>query len=148
MVYRGTCNICKENNITATYYGESGFSGYYRTYINKRGIMNKDLEKACAKHLQIYHHPEHEGDSNVFNITVIKTFSKPMPRKCTEAIFIHNNDAEIRMNSKTKFLQPAIPRVVTTREPPGGEGGEGGWRGGGRGRGGSQGGRGRRRQQG
>ena len=52
-----------------------------------------------------------------------------MPRQFTEAVFIHNNDAEIKMNSKTQFRQPAIPRVVTTREPPGGEGGEGGWRG-------------------
>ena len=110
--------------------------------------MDKDLENAFAKHLQIFH-PEHEGDPNVFKITVIQTFSKPMPRQCTEAVFIHNNEADIKMNSKTQFRQPAIPRVITTREPPGGEGGEGGgWRGGGRGRGGSQGCRGRRRQQG
>ena len=43
------------------------------------------------------------------------------------------------MNSKTQFRQLAIPRVVTTKEPPGGERGEGGGRGrGGRGRGGRQ----------
>ena len=124
-MYKGTCNICKQNNITATYYGESGFSGFYRSNVHKQEILNKDLENAFAKHLQIYH-PEHEGDPSVFNITVIKTFSKPMPRQCTEAVFIHNNEADIKMNSKTQFRQPAIPRVVTTREPPGGEGGEGG----------------------
>ena len=32
------------------------------------------------------------------------------------------------MNSKTQFRQPAIPRVITTREPPGGDGWEGGGR--------------------
>ena len=32
------------------------------------------------------------------------------------------------MNSKTQFRQPAIPRVVTAREPSGGKEGEGGWR--------------------
>ena len=53
-------------------------------------------------------------------------FRKPLPRQTTEAVFIHNNDAEIKMNSKSEFCQPAIPRIITTREPPGGEGGEGG----------------------
>ena len=100
VVYRGTCNICEQNNITATYYGESGFSGYYRTNVHKKEIMDMDLENAFAKHLQIFH-PEHEGNPNVFNITVIQTFSKPMPRQCTEAVFIHNNEADIKMNSKT-----------------------------------------------
>ena len=127
VVYKGTCNICEQNNMTATYYGESGFYGYYGTNIHKKEIMTKDLENAFAKHLQIYH-PEHEGDPTVFNITVIKTFSKPMPRQCIESVYIHNNEADIKMNSKTQFRQPAIPRVITTREPPGGDGWEGGGR--------------------
>ena len=42
----------------------------------------------------------------------------------TEAVFIHNKEEDIKMNSKTQFWQPAIPRVVTTREPRG-EGGKG-----------------------
>ena len=96
VVYRGTCNICEQNNITATYYVESWFSGYYRTNVHKKEIIDRDLENAFAKHLQIYH-PEHEGDPSVFNITVIQTFSKPMPRQCTEAVFIQNSNADIKI---------------------------------------------------
>ena len=59
----------------------------------------------------------------------------------TERLFIDNYDADIKMNSKSEYRQPVIPRIVTTREPPAGEGGEGGGRrgggtGGGTGRGG------------
>ena len=61
-----------------------------------------------------------------------------MPRQTTEAVFIHNSKADILMNSKSEFKQPAIPRVTTTREPPVGE------RGGGQGGRGGEGGRGRR----
>ena len=124
VVYKGTCNICEAKNITASYFGESGFSGFYRSNVHEREIRDKDLENAFAKHLNIYH-PEYEGDPTVFKITVIQTFRKPLPRQTTEAVFIHNNDAEIKMNSKSEFRQPAIPRIITTREPPGGEGGEG-----------------------
>ena len=54
----------------------------------------------------------------------------------TEGMFIENNDADIKRNSRSEFRQPTIPRIVTTREPPAGEGGEGrGRRGGGTGRG-------------
>ena len=67
------------------------------------------------------------------------------------ANYIHNNEADFRINSKTQFRQPAIPRVITTREPPGGDR----WEGGGRRRAGRGGGgrrgqaeEGRRRQQG
>ena len=132
VVYKGTCNICEEQNITATYFGESGFSGFYRSQVHAKEIRERDLENAFAKHLQIYH-PEKEGDPSVFKITVIQTFKKPLPRQTTEAVFIFNNDSDIKMNSKTEFRQPAIPRITTTREPPGGEaeGGEGGGEGGG-----------------
>ena len=49
VVYRGTCNICEQNNITATYYGESGFSGYYRTNVHKK---KKLLTGIWKMHLQ------------------------------------------------------------------------------------------------
>ncbi len=120
VVYRGTCTICAADNITAVYYGESGFSGYYRSNIHAGEIQRKDLNNAFAKHLNIFH-PEAEGDPTVFKTEVIKTFRKPLPRQITEATMIHNNNAEIKMNSKAEFRQPAVPRVTVTREPPGGD---------------------------
>ena len=91
--------------------------------------LRKETEKMNLN-LNIYH-PEKEGDPTVFAIRVVQTFKKPMPRQSTEAVFILNRGAAILMNSKAEFRQPAIPRVTTTREPPGGEGG-GGQRGRGR----------------
>ena len=142
VVYKGICKICEEQDITATYFGERGFSGFYRSQIHAKEIKERDLENVFAKHLQIFH-PDKQGDPSVFKITVIQTFRKPLPRQTTEAVFIFNNNADIKMNSKTEFRQPAIPRITTTRETPGGEAVRGGGGGGGRGRG-----RGRTRQQG
>ena len=102
VVIKGTCKLCEPNNISATYFGESGFSGYYRSQVHKKEIIDKDLENVFAKHLQI-HHPEQEGNPYVFNITVMQTFRKPLPRQTTEAVFIFNNNADIKMNSKTEF---------------------------------------------
>jgi hypothetical protein len=106
--------------ISAVYIGESGFSGYYRANIHARDIGSKDLQNAFAKHLNIFH-PEFEGDPTVFNTQVIQTFRKPLPRQITEATMIHNNSAQVKMNSKAEFRQPAVPRVTATREPPGGD---------------------------
>ena len=116
VIYTG--HLSPQENPLA-YFGESGFSGFYRSSVHEKEIQDRDLENAFAKHLNIYH-PEREGDPTVFKIIVIQTFRRPLPRQITEAVFIHNNDADIKMNSKSEFRQPAIPRIITTREPPGG----------------------------
>ena len=81
----------------------------------------KDEDNAFSKHLNILH-PQSQcaADSpKMFNIKVLQTFKKPLERKVAEAVFINNSKADIKMNSKAEFLQPAVPRVITTREPPG-----------------------------
>ena len=55
----------------------------------------------------------------IFNLKVLQTFKKPLERKVAEAVLMNNSSADIKMNSKAEFLQPAVPRVITTREPPG-----------------------------
>ena len=105
--------------LEASYFGESGFSGFYRVETgHSKAIEKKDLNNAFAKHLNIFH-LEAEGDKEAFNLKVLQTFSKPLERKVTEAVLINNSKAAIKMNSKAEFHQPAIPRVTTTREPPG-----------------------------
>jgi hypothetical protein len=120
VVYKGTCTLCAQQDITAVYFGESGFSAYYRSNVHASEIQSKDLQNAFAKHLNIFH-PEYEGDPTVFNTQVIQTFRKPLPRQITEATLIHNNNAQVKMNSKAEFRQPAVPRITATREPPGGD---------------------------
>ena len=87
------------------------------------------------------YHPEAQGDISNFTIKVLSTFKKPLPRQKTEAVIIHDSKVDHLMNSKAEQRQPAIHRVVRTREgeelPPAAG------RGGGRGRGGREGARGR-----
>ena len=120
-LYKGNCKACANSNLEASYYGESAFSAYYRSDLHSKSILRKEEDNAFSKHLHIFH-PESEGavDSpKMFNVKVLQTFKKPLERKVAEAVFINNSKADIKMNSKAEFLQPAVPRVVTTREPPG-----------------------------
>ena len=94
-------------------------SGFYRAESgHSKAIEKKDLSNAFAKHLNIFH-PEAEGDKEAFNMKILQTFKKPLERKITEAVLINNSKANIKMNSKAEFHQPAVTRVITTREPPG-----------------------------
>ena len=44
-------------------------------------------------------------------------------KKLLESDFIHRNTSEIQMNSKAEWHQPAVARVVVTRELEEGQGG-------------------------
>ena len=69
---------------------------------------------------------------------VIKTFEKPLERQVAEAVFIHNCKADKLLNSKAEWEQPAIERLIVTRElPEAGEPGAGRGRGRGRRQGGA-----------
>ena len=80
----------------------------------KEIIENKD-SNAFAKHLQVFH-PDRIGDPTVFKLKVESTFSKPLERQVTEGISITNSTADRILNSKSEYLQPAVPRVTNTRE--------------------------------
>ena len=54
----------------------------------------------------------------MFNLKVLQTFKKPLERKVTEAVLINNSKAQIKMNSKAEFLQPAVPRVIASQGAP------------------------------
>ena len=117
--YKGSCKYCAQMGLEASYYGESAFSGFYRAESgHSKAIEKKALSNAFAKHLNIFH-PEAEGDKEAFNMKILQTFKKPLERKITEAVLINNSKANIKMNSKAEFHQPAVTRVITTREPPG-----------------------------
>ena len=134
-VYRGTCNLCGLVEEEAEYIGETGSSAYHRCLKHEEEVQKRDQRNAFAKHLALYH-PEAQGDINNFTIQVVSTFKKPLPRQKTEAVVIADSKVNYLMNSKAEQRQPAIHRVVRTREgqelPPAGvRGGGGGGRGGG-----------------
>ena len=112
-VYSGKCKFCGGD--IASYWGESGDSGYCRTHQHQDAIVNKDENNAFAKHLAIYH-PEQVGNKDAFEFKLEEIHRKPLTRLCSEADFIHRNTSEIQMNSKAEWHQPAVPRVMVTRE--------------------------------
>ena len=115
-LYHGTCCICAENGVKAEYWGETGRSGYTRTLEHAEDIRSKQEKNAFNKHLVIYH-PDKVGDTKAFDIKIEQTFTKTIDRQVAEAVKIKNSKADILMNSKAEFHQPAIHRVVTTRAP-------------------------------
>ena len=169
-VYQGTCNLCgvveeeagaaaaglagvAAGGVVAEYTGESGASGYHRTLSHDKDVKKRDQGNAFAKHLALFH-PDAQGDITNFTIKVVSTFKKPLQRQKTEAVLIASSKADHLLNSKAEHRQPAIHRVVRTREgedlappPPAGGRGRGGGRGGERGGGRGGEGRGRRRGQ-
>jgi hypothetical protein len=114
-LYHGTCNLCEAAGVKSEYWGETGRSGYYRTLQHEEEVEKKLLKNAFAKHLAI-EHPDNEGDINNFNIKVVSTYSKPLTREKTEAVKIRSSTADQLMNSKSEHKQPALHRVVMSRE--------------------------------
>ena len=115
-LYHGVCLICEEDGISAEYWGETGRSGYTRTLEHAEDVRNKQEKNAFSKHLAIYH-PDKVGNTDAFQINITQTFTKSIDRQIGEAIKIKNSQADILMNSKAEFHQPAIHRVTTTRAP-------------------------------
>ena len=113
--YSGICILCESNGVNARYDGESGRSGYYRTKQHISDIVNQDTKNAFAKHLSL-HHPDHAGDPGVFRFKSEQVFKKCLDRQVSEGVAIHYSDADIVMNSKSEYHQPATTRVVATRE--------------------------------
>ena len=61
-------------------------------------------------------HPERRRDMSVFEIKVVKTFTKCLDRQVLEGTLINNKPVDIRLNSKAEFHQSAVPRVVLKRD--------------------------------
>ena len=76
-------------------------------------LFNK--KNAFHKHLEI-HHPEQQGKIDAFRFWLGGTYKQSVVRQVTESVYIHSNDAEIVMNSKSEWTQPMEERVIITRE--------------------------------
>ena len=70
---------------------------------------------AFSKHLEI-HHPDQVGNIWAFKFSLLELHQTPLPRLASESCFIHSDKVDIPMNSKAEFHQPAVGRVVITRE--------------------------------
>ena len=117
------------------YFGESGYSGYTRIGEHGADVRTGDLTNAFAKHLQEDHPEAVAGQvEQVIEFNVIRTFEKPLERQVAEAVAIQSCKADKLLNSKSEWEQPAVERLIVTRDLPEREE-MGERRGGGRGRG-------------
>ena len=71
--------------------------------------------------LQLYH-PDQRKNTEAFNMKAERTFKKCLERQVSEGVAIASSDADIILNSKAEFHQPALNRVILTREPQRGAG--------------------------
>ena len=114
-VYRGACKLCGEVEVTAEYWGESAFSGFYRTKLHEEDVEGRKESNAFSKHLEIFH-PESQGGIENFDIQVQSVHKKSLTRQKTEAVKIQTSTATNLLNSKAEHRQPALLRVRMVRE--------------------------------
>ena len=49
---------------------------------------------------------------------MLRTFEKPLERQVAEAVAIQNCKADLVLNSKAEWEQPAVERLIVTRDLP------------------------------
>ena len=113
--YNIKCKLCLEKGIDASYEGETGDNLAWRHKLHNDSVKGKVLSNGLAKHLQI-HHSDKVGDISHFSFKSVKCFTKNIDRLAFEGININNSKADIKMNSRSEFHQPAVPRVAMTNE--------------------------------
>ena len=127
-LYKGTCKPCKDLGISTEYYGESGYSGCTRIEEHTDAIRTGDMSNAFTKHVK-EDHPELPNIENAIQFEVLRTFAKPLDRQVAEAVAIQSCKANKLLNSKSEWEQPAVERLIVTRDLPDHEEGRGGGRG-------------------
>ena len=58
-----------------------------------------------------------EGQDAI-SFEVLRTFEKPLERQVAEAVAIQNCKADLVLNSKAEWEQPAVERLIVTRDLP------------------------------
>ena len=109
-VYRGSCKLCGEDEITSEYWGESAFCGSYRSGQHESDVDGRKESNAFYKHLRLFH-PDAPGGIENFDIKVMSVHKKPLTRQKTEAVKIATSTATNLLNSKAEHRQPALLRV-------------------------------------
>ena len=99
--------------------GESGYNGYTRLDEHTVDIKAGNPSNAFAKHL-LEDHPtatalERQG---AISFEVLRTFEKLLERQVAEAVAIQICKADLVLNSKAEWEQPAVERLIVTRDLP------------------------------
>ena len=114
MGYTIRCKVCLGKGVEAKYFGETGFSAYFRMKFHTDTLRRKTKESVLYKH-QLEHHPGMTLTQDDFLFRVTGRFGRAITRQCQEGIFINHaldavkqGDRVVLMNSKSEFLQPGV----------------------------------------
>ena len=119
-LYQAVCTLCETDSVKAEYFGETGDSGYSRGLNHIAAIKNdQPKQSALAKHIREFH-PNNLKDTAAYRVKVISNHRRPLQRQVTEGVKIHNSLADILINDKEEWVQPAVVRLQATQEPGGG----------------------------
>ena len=117
--YRIPCKICLRDGRQkcVVYVGETGENMHVRMKSHLTKFYSKKQEirdsSAFRKHLHNSHGGVGEGEKfeDLFEVEIIKAYSKPMTRQTEEGTFMININGEL-LNSKTEWHQPKIIRTT------------------------------------
>ena len=110
--YRIKCESCQGAGKFVHYEGETGRSTYSRGLEHQKDIRYKDEESPLWKHCLL----EHNGVAQSFVMKALGSFKSCLQRQVNEAVRITSSKVEVFiMNSKNKFHQAPIIRVVTSK---------------------------------
>ena len=112
--YTITCNLCLMGGLKATYWGESGYSGYYRIKNHMNALRRNSVDSVLMKHQEKFH-PGTRMEPGDFRVDISGKYPRPILRQCQEgvalakALEIKNQGGPVEiLNSKMEFLQPGV----------------------------------------
>ena len=106
------CQDCKEKGVKASYWGETAASAAVRSSWHLSSMASMAEDSALLKHT-ISHH---QGIHPRYLYIILESFKSAMKHQITESVHIDTAQVDILMNSKAEFHQPAVTRIITTRE--------------------------------
>ena len=106
--YRIQCKICLKAGRKAIYEGESGRNAYSRGLEHQADLRNEDDESPLWKHCTL----EHSGEKVEFVIKALIGFNSCLEMQVNEAVRVTDSRANVILNSKNKFHQAPIVRVI------------------------------------
>ena len=107
--YEAQCKECAEEGRMSLYHGETSRTLYARAKEHLRPGTGCE-DKPLIKHTRKFH----PGKDPAFDVRAVEFFQDPLTRQINEGVRINNSKSHptLLMNSKSEYIQGAVPRVV------------------------------------
>ena len=99
IVYKYTCDLCKEQGKIGAYIGESSRTGFDRGAEHGAALRKMDVNSPLVEH----HLEEHEGQTPSFTMELVQRFVRPLERQVMEGVLIQEFQGDFPPNFTTAF---------------------------------------------